>query len=264
MSKFDTRKTAVFNILTLKKELSVQEASDLLGTSPATTRRFFERFAAEGQVVRMHGGIKLVPESKGTYSYILSNTRRIEQKAVIAERAATMVESGDLLFLDSGTTLLKMAEALDKRLQADSLEGIVVVTNSLVSYEKLSENCRVILVGGEVRLNRRDTYGQVAENALKSLHLHKSFFGADAIHPQRGLMATDEWTCRMNDIVRINSDSVIVLSDSEKFGRSSLLSYGPLDSVDLIITDEGITEEELSPYRSTGAKIEIVSEERSN
>jgi DeoR family transcriptional regulator, fructose operon transcriptional repressor len=264
MSKFDSRKAATLDILTSKPELTVHEASDLLGTSPATTRRFFERLASEGQVVRVHGGIQLVPESKGSYSYFISNTRRIQQKAAIAEWAVTMVESGDLLFLDSGTTLLKMAEALDQRLQAGSLEGIVVVTNSLVSYERLCPDCRVILVGGEVRLNRRDTYGQVAENAMKSLHVHKAFFGADAIHPQKGLMATDEWTYRMNDIVRNNSDSVIVLSDSEKFGKSSLLSYGALDSVDLIVTDDQIAEEELQPFRSAGAKIEIVAVELTN
>ena len=264
MSKFDTRKAATLDILTSKTELTVHEASDLLGTSPATTRRFFERLASEGRVVRVHGGIQLVPESKSSYSYFLSNTRRMRQKTAIAEWAVTMVESGDLLFLDSGTTLLRMAEALDQRLQAGSLEGIVVVTNSLVSYEKLCPHCRVILVGGEVRLNRRDTYGQVAENTMESLHVHKSFFGADAIHPKKGLMATDEWTRRMNDIVRNNSDSVIVLSDSEKFGKSSLLSYSDLDNVDLIITDDGITDEELAPYRAAGARIKIVSAELSN
>jgi DeoR family transcriptional regulator, fructose operon transcriptional repressor len=264
MSNFEARKAATLDILSEKTELSVHEASDLLGTSPATTRRFFERLAGEGNVVRVHGGIQLVPESRGSYSYILSNTRRIQQKAAIAERAVTKVENGDLLFLDSGTTLLKMAEALDQRLRTGNLKGIVVVTNSLVSYEKLCPDCRVILVGGEVRLNRRDTYGQVAENAMKSLHVHKAFFGADAIHSQKGLMATDEWTYRMNDIVSNNADSVIVLADSEKFGKSSLLSYSAVDTVDLIITDDGISEEELLPFRSAGAKIEIVSESRSD
>ena len=242
-----------------RPRLHVREASDLIGTSPATTRRFFNQLATEGSVVRVHGGIQRVPEQKGTYSYILANTTRVDQKSRIAAKAVTMVESGDLLFLDSGTTLLKMAEALEYQLKTKTIAEIVVVTNSLVSYEKLCPYCKVILVGGEVRLSRRDTYGQIAENALETLHVHKSFFGTDAIHPVKGLMATDEWTCRMNRIVRKNSDSVFVLADSEKFGRSSLLTYSELDAVELIITDDGMSNEDLIVYRERGARIDIVA-----
>jgi len=72
-------------------------------------------------------------------------------------------------------------------------------------------------------------------------------------------MATDEWTCHMSDIVGKNSDSIIVLADSEKFGKSSLLTYLALDAVQLIITDDGISDETLRPYRHAGANIEVVS-----
>jgi len=260
MSKLDQRRKTILQTLNIKTELDVQSASDLMGTSPATTRRLFTKMATEGMVFRVHGGIRLLPEAKGTYSYILSNMRGQHRKALIASRAATMVETGDLLFLDSGTTILKMAEALSVRLKSGDLKEIVVVTNSLVSYEQLCPDCRVILAGGEVRLSRRDTFGRVAENALASLHLRKSFFGADGVHPERGLMATDEWTCHMNDIVGKNSDSIIVLADSEKFGKSSLLTYSALDAVQMIITDDGLSEEALRPYQNAGANIETVSE----
>lgn len=258
MTKFDRRKQRVLDALQAKTSLDVHEASELLDASPATTRRFFKQLADEGSVVRVHGGIRRVPESRGTYSYILSNTRRLDQKARIAARGIELIEPGDLLFLDSGTTILKMAEALAYRLTEQSITDIIVVTNSLVSYEKLCPCCKVILVGGEVRLSRRDTFGQIAETALSSLHVHKSFFGADAIHPDKGLMATDEWTCRMNDIIRRNSDSVYVLADSEKFGKSSLMTYCELDAVELIVTDNGMDEATLEPYRANGARIEVV------
>ena len=259
MSKFEERKKKLLDTLQVKKKMDVQEASDLIGISPATARRFFSQLAKEGIAVRIHGGIQLLTESSGTYSYILSNTRRVHEKALIAAKAVNLIQEGDLLFLDSGTTILKMAEALELRLRTEKLEGVVIVTNSLVNYEKLSEFCKVILVGGEVRLTRRDTCGHLAEKALESLHVHKSFFGADAIHPEKGLMATDEWTCRMNGIVRRNSDSVYVLADSEKFGRSSLMTYSTLDAVDCIYTDDGISNEEIALYREKGAKIEVIT-----
>ncbi|MFP4384240.1 MAG: DeoR/GlpR family DNA-binding transcription regulator [Spirochaetia bacterium] len=259
MTKLEKRKTLILDVLRKKNKLSVKEAVELIDASAATVRRFFQRLSNEGLAVRVHGGIQLVPEARGTYSYILSNTSSIEQKTSIAGYAVELIESGDLVFLDSGTTILKLAEMLEHKFEDGSLSDIVVVTNSLVSYEKLCPNCTVILVGGEVRLSRRDTSGRIAENALSSLHFRKSFFGADAIHPEKGLMATDEWTMRMNEIVQQNSDSVFVLADSTKFGRSSLLTYSKLTEVDMIITDDGIPQEDLEQYTSSGAKIEVVN-----
>jgi len=258
MSKMETRKNKLLQALQVRQKMNVQEASELIGISPATTRRFFNQFAAEGIAVRTHGGIQLLPDSSQSYSYMISTMHRIQEKVRISARAVELVSSGDLLFLDSGTTMLKMAEAMELKFKTNALSNIIVVTNSLVNYEKLAPYCKVILAGGEVRLSRRDTFGHLAEKILESVHIHKAFFGADAVHPDKGLMATDEWTCRMNDVVSNNADAIFVLADSEKFGKSSLLAYSPLDGVDLIITDNGISEEDLAPYRAKGAVIEIV------
>jgi DeoR family fructose operon transcriptional repressor len=261
MTKLEKRKTLILDALRKKNKLSVKETVELIDASAATVRRFFQRLSNDGYAVRVHGGIQLVPESRGSYSYILSNTSSIEQKTLIAGYAVEQIENGDLVFLDSGTTILKLAEMLEHKFEDGSLSDIVIVTNSLVSYEKLCPHCTVILVGGEVRLGRRDTSGRIAENALSSLHFRKSFFGADAIHPEKGLMATDEWTMRMNEIVQENSDTVYVLADAAKFGRSSLLTYSKLSDVDLIITDDGISREAIEQYISAGAKIEVVRHE---
>ncbi|TFG59059.1 MAG: DeoR/GlpR transcriptional regulator [Spirochaetales bacterium] len=259
MTKNESRKKKLLQVLQVRQKINVQEASELIGISPATTRRFFTQLSAEGIAVRTHGGIQLLPESSQSYSYILSTMRRIDEKARISARAVEIVSSGDLLFLDSGTTMLKMAEALELKFKTKILTDIIVVTNSLVNYEILAPYCKVILACGEVRLSRRDTFGHLAEKILESVHIHKAFFGADAVHSEKGLMATDEWTCRMNDVVSHNADSVYVLADSEKFGKSSLLSYSPLSGVNLIITDDGIGEKDLEPFREKGANIEVVA-----
>lgn len=258
MTKNESRKKKLLQVLQVRQKINVQEASELIGISPATTRRFFTQLAAEGIAIRTHGGIQLLPESSQSYSYMLSTMRRTHEKACIGAWAVDIVCSGDLLFLDSGTTMLKMAEALEIKFKAKSLTDIIVVTNSLVNYEKLAPYCKVILAGGEVRMSRRDTFGNLAEKILESVHIHKAFFGADAVHPEKGLMATDEWTCRMCDVVSKNADAIYVLADSEKFGKSSLLSYSSLDKVSLIITDDGICEKDLEQYRENGAKIKIV------
>ncbi len=242
--------------------MDVSEVADLIGISPATTRRFFNQIEKEGIAIRRHGGIQLLPDVSKSYSYSNSTTRQIEEKTLIASYAVNLVFSGDLLFLDSGTTVLKMAEALEIRIKEKELKDLVIITNSLVNYELLAPYCKVILLGGEVRMEQRDTCGYMAENALGSLHFHKSFFGTNAVHPEKGLMATDERTCRINQIASKNSDSVFVLADSSKFGAISLMTYSELDSVDKIITDEKISDEILAVFENNGANIEVARNDK--
>ncbi len=256
MTKYEIRKEKLIKALRQKTRMSVAEVSQLIGTSPATTRRFFEKIKEDGIALRIHGGIQLLPKYSSDYSYSYSNTKDIQAKTKIASYAVNLIDSGDILFLDSGTTVIKIAEAIEEELRNHKLKDLMIVTNSLVNYEILSPYCRVIIAGGEVRLSRKDTCGYLAEKVLKSLHVNKSFFGADAIHPEKGLMATDERTCILNGIVNKNSDSVYVLSDSSKFGEISLMTYSDLNAVDKIITDDNISEENLKLYRSKGAHIE--------
>ncbi|MBT3276286.1 MAG: DeoR/GlpR transcriptional regulator, partial [Spirochaetales bacterium] len=137
MKKYEGRKNKILEALQVNKKMNVSEASELIGISPATTRRFFAQLADDGYAVRIHGGIQIVPEVQGTYSYVLSNTSRVHEKAKISGHAVELVNSGDLLFLDSGTTILKLAEALVTRLESGELTDLVIITNSLLNYEKL-------------------------------------------------------------------------------------------------------------------------------
>ena len=154
--------------------------------------------------------------------------------------------------------MLKFAEALSGRIQAGALENIVVVTNSLTNIEILAKWCKVILLGGEVRLKRRDVCGTFAEKMLRMLHVNKAFFGVDAIDLGRGFMATDERTSTKNEIVFQQADNISVLADSGKFNTTSFISYAPLDAVHTIFTDDGIEQETLDTFTKAGAHIEIV------
>ena len=258
MKKSEIRSSRLMEMLQLNKRLDVSTVADTLGVSVATVRRLLARLETDGKVIRTHGGARLSPHLGTGYSYYVSSTHRSREKALIGRAAAEIIAAGDRLFLDSGTTVLKLAESLSVRLQAGSLKNIVVLTNSLVLVEALARWCKVILVGGEVRVERRDVWGPITEETLRQFHVSKAFLGADAVHIRSGFMTTDESTAKMNEIVIRNTSHAFVLADAEKFSRDSFIRYAELSEVEAVFTDPGITPDILTGFLDAGARIQVV------
>jgi DeoR/GlpR family transcriptional regulator of sugar metabolism len=254
MTKRESRKAKVLEVLSEQPEVTVEDASKLLHVSDATVRRLFSELQEAGKIIRTHGGARLIPDLGTAYSYAVSATRRKNEKKAVGRGAAGMVNSGDRLFLDSGSTVFRFAESLHDRLKAGELTDIHVITNSVILIELLAEVCRVLLLGGEFRPERRDVCGPVTEKTLFDYHVDKAFFGADAVN-SRGLMTTDSRTARIVEIVLERSGQAFVLADSEKFGRFSYVRYGGLGDVTGIITDAGFSEEDAERYNAAGANI---------
>jgi DeoR/GlpR family transcriptional regulator of sugar metabolism len=258
VKKSEVRSSRLLEMLQLNRRLDVRSVSEALDISEATVRRLFAQLDRDGKVIRTHGGVRLAPHLGTDYSYYLSSTHHSREKSLIGRGAAEMVASGDRLFLDSGTTVLKLAEALALRLQAGMVKNVVVLTNSLALVEALGRWCKVILVGGEVRVERRDVCGPITEETLRQFHVTRAFFGADAVHIQSGFMTTDERTAKMNELVLRNATHTAVLVDSEKFNKDSFIRYAALSEVETVMTDNGIPEEVARDFRDAGARIEIL------
>jgi DeoR/GlpR family transcriptional regulator of sugar metabolism len=258
VNKIELRTIRLLEMLQLQKRLDVRTVAATLEISEATARRLFSQLEREGKIIRVHGGVQLSPPMGYDYSYRLSSHHRSREKSLIGRAAAELVEDGDRIFLDSGTTVLQLAEALSLKIQTGTVRNLVVLTNSLSHIESLARWCKVILIGGEIRVERRDVCGTLAEKNLSLFHVDKAFFGADAVSPTRGLMTTDERTSRMNEIVLKSASRAFVLADSEKFDRTSFVSYAALEEVETIYTDSGLRGERLELFRQAGARIEPV------
>lgn len=258
MTKHELRAIRLLEMLQINKRLDVQSVAKSLTISEATARRFFNQLEGQGKVIRVHGGVQLAPQLGYDYSFRVSAAHRQRQKAAIANRAAELVEESDRIFLDSGTTVLKLAEALALKIQTGALKNIVVLTNSVTHLETIARCCKVILIGGEIRVERLDVCGSLAEKNLALFHVSKAFFGADAVSLSGAFMTTDERTSKMNEIVVERSDKAFVLVDSSKFNKSSFVRYATFDQIDAIYTDNGISRESLKLYSEAGARIEVV------
>jgi DeoR/GlpR family transcriptional regulator of sugar metabolism len=258
MTKSEMRKARLLEMLKPNGRIGVSAAADAFSVSEATIRRLFAQLEREGRVIRTHGGVQLAPHMNVDYSYRLSATHRIKEKTRIGNAAAQMIQSKDRIFLDSGTTVLKLAEALSIRLQSGELDNVLVLTNSLSYIDILAPHCRVILIGGEIRTDRNDVCGSVAEKNLQMFYVDRTFLGADGIALPDGFMATDERTAKMNEIVIERTKESYVLADSEKLGVASFIRYASLEQVNVLITDTGAGEEALTELRATGLAVHTV------
>lgn len=235
LRKAEDREQQLLTLLRCHRRLETAAVTRELGISEATGRRLFARLETEGKVLRVHGGIQLPEETPG-YSFDRSQLEYEREKFLIGEYAASLVKSGDDIFLDAGTTVRRVAESLITRLKADDLHQVTIITNSLALPNELSRYCEVILIGGTIRPERRDVSGALARYTLARFNFSKVFFGVDAISPAGELMTTDTETVEINQLFLKQSAASYVLADAAKFERTSLISFGRLNDVTGVIT----------------------------
>lgn len=158
-----------------------------------------------------------------------------------------MVQNGDTIFLDSGTTLMQMTLALSRRIANGEFRSLNIITNSMANIQALtpSQQCRVILIGGEYNHSRRDFSGPLTERYVSLFHFTKSFFGCEGLTAQMGFSSNQLSISSLNTCVIARTDSRFVLLDESKFGRYSLVTYATLPEISGIVTN-AVPDEELA------------------
>jgi len=235
MKKQEIREAKLIEMLKTSHRLAIGDVISSLGISEATARRLFAKLENEKKLIRTHGGIQAAPELRGDYSFLASAAERNPEKEKIGRSAAEKVTDNDQLFLDAGTTVLKMAEALAYRLQKGEIKNITVLTNSLSLMNNLAEYCEVILIGGKIRPERRDVCGPLARQNLEKYRFDKVFFGVDAISGDGELMTTDPETAEINALFINRSKESYVLADEEKLGKTSLITFATIAEITEVI-----------------------------
>jgi len=256
MSKIETRENKLLELLQTYRRLEIKQVSDWLEISDTTARRMCTRLEQSNKVIRVHGGVQL----SSNYSYINKEMEYLQEKVAIGNYCASMIKSGERIFCDSGTTVHQFVLALINRVKNNEIRDVVILSNSLTNFDPIAKYCKVILIGGEVRIDRMDVCGSIAEEILKKFHISRAFLGADAIHVDKGLMTTDERTAGMNKIILNDADAVCVLADSSKFNQNSFLSYADASDDFDIVTDWNISNETQSDFEQKGYKISVVNQ----
>jgi DeoR family transcriptional regulator, fructose operon transcriptional repressor len=260
MFKIEGREQKLLEMLQNYRRLDIKSIADRFDISESTARRMFSRMEKNKKLIRIHGGVQLPEPYLKDYSYHIKESRYLHEKVAIGNYCASIIESGERIFCDSGTTIHQFILSLSNRIKAKEIQDIIVLSNSLSNFNPIANYCKVIILGGEVRLNRMDVCGSIAEEVLKKFHITKAFFGTDAVCTKKGFMTIDERTAKMNEIVLASAEASYALYDSSKIGRESFISYARPEQITESITDWNITESTMQYFKQFGFRIRKVAQ----
>jgi DeoR/GlpR family transcriptional regulator of sugar metabolism len=246
------RMNQVLEILAREGYRSVGELSLDLKVSEMTIRRYLDRLEERGQIKRTHGGAYSGQEMIEVDYRVRETVRRAEKEA-IGRAAWSLVQPGESIYIDAGTTCAHLALAVD------DTRRITVVTNSTMVLQALEHkaNVETIALGGKVHPASHSFVGHLAQEAVQQFRFSKAFLGAIGINLPEGFTQSNVDEVPVKRIVAANSREVIVLADSSKFNQRVLVMFLRLDQVHLVITDPGIPPEFREGLEERGVKVMI-------
>lgn len=243
----EERKKRILEILEEKEVVKLGELVDKIGTSESTIRRDLNALEEEGMAVRVHGGATLSKKRFEEPSYKEKEIVNIEAKREIARYAATLIEDGDCIYLDAGSTSFEMIEMIDKK-------DIIVVTNGLNHINALIEkDIDSYILGGKVKAKTKAVTGAQALKNLEKFRFDKCFIGANSIDVNYNLTTPDSQEAVIKNQAIKNSKEAYVLADSSKFESVSFVEFAKLEEV-IIITEKEIENME-EYYKKTKMKV---------
>lgn len=243
----------ILDVLNREGKVYVASLAKRLGTSVVTVRKDLDHLAAKGLLVRTHGGA--VRRSPVMLDLTLNEkgVQYAEEKKRIARQAADLVQNGDTIFIDAGSTTSLLVPYLGAH------EGLTLITNSLYIATKVAEmpNVQLILVGGQFHAKSLAFIGTLAEQSLSLLTVEKCFLGIDALDLEKGITTPLLEERGIHRMMLEVSQQVIVLADSSKFGKRSLGVIADLKKIDRVITDAGISPAYRRGFKRLGIDVSI-------
>ncbi len=222
-----------------------------LGVSEVTVRKDLEYLAERGIIKRERG--YAVPNDPGDIHYHMAF--HLAAKQSIAKAAAALVEDGESIIVEAGSTCALFAEELAK-----TKRNVTIITNSLylASYVQHYTNVQIVLLGGTLQAGGQALVGPLTKNAVRTFHVDKIFLGTDGYSRGRGFTGEDLIRVETLGCMLKSADHAYMLTVSEKFGRPGAVSFLEAKDVYQLVTDCGLSAEEREYLESQGVKVTIV------
>ena len=256
-SKTDKRAKEILRLLLRHGKTSVEELTELFATSPASVRRDLVRLEERGLVHRTHGGAMLAGQAiyepfRFDASFREREDRFAAEKQRIAQAAADLVQENDTVGFTAGTTTTHVARNLRHR------SGIHIITNAVnIGMELSSSNgLDTTLTGGCMRWP--GAFSLIGPTAIESLNvvvMDRVFIGVCGIDPERGATTIEADEAAVFRAMTRRARQVVVVADSSKVGMISPAVICPSEDIDVLITDDGISEEAAQAFARSGIQV---------
>ena len=239
--------------------LGVGEAADLLGVSEATIRRDFSELAKRQLVARNHGGV-VATSVAYELPYRYRSSRADEDRARVAEAAAALVQPGQVIGLNGGTTTTATARAITAR-EDLALDGeVTIVTNALniASEAVLRPHVQCVSLGGVARPESYEVTGPLAALVLQQLWIDVAIVGVNALSAREGATCRHEEEAAIIRTMIERSKQVICVATGEKLGVRTFASICPAERIDHLVTTVDADRDEVEAIRAAGVQVHEV------
>ncbi len=248
------RQQRILELVREQVAVRVSYLSDLLNVSDMTIRRDLDVLEKQGLLERTHGGA--VCRQDRVFEETLYQSRLLEhpeERLRIAQKAASLIEPNDTIFIGAGTTTAQILRYLDPALQ------VRIYTNNLGVLSEMQDNAaRIVFTGGTYDSSSFSLMGPIAIEMIQQVYATKMFLAVDGLSLKAGLTTvTIEDAMMSRTMIRHTQGQIIVLAEHTKFGCVAEMVIAPIEQADVVVVDRNISAVYLEQLESVGLRVVI-------
>lgn len=228
----DERYDKILEMLEKEKYISAQQLAKQLFVSLPTIRRDLSELEKRNCIIRSHGGAKKVDTEHVVAPLNFRKTINFSEKRKLCKTATELIQDNDIIFIDSSTTTLQMAEFLDER------KNIIAITNGITLASVLvQKGIKTFCTGGEIFENSLAHFGSFAEDFIQKFNIDKLFFSCYGVNEKGMLTDPSLPETQIRKVAISCSAKTVFLCDETKFSLSAPYNLVPINKLDYVITN---------------------------
>jgi DeoR family fructose operon transcriptional repressor len=229
------RRERIQEYLELHKIARTVDLCSMMDASEATIRRDLERLEQDGILERTHGGAILSQRMILEPEYRQRAQNYPEEKQIIGALAASLIQDGDIVFINSGTSTTQVIHQIRNKAE------VTIFTNNLNAALEMEEpDFRHYLVGGEYQPRSKSLAGRFAIENLRQVYANKAIIGVDGISLKHGCTVPANAEAEVvRKMIERTKGQIIVVADHSKWGVVSNFHVATIDEIDILVTDDG-------------------------
>jgi len=252
---FEARQRKIIELLERLGSVKVSNLARDLGISRVTVRRHLDILSKQMPIIRVRGGA--LSNKEGTSyepGYDAKSEKYLEIKQKIGSLAASLVNSGETLMIDAGSTTWQVASSLIGK------SKLSVVTNDIKIALLLANtsDINVYLIGGKIRPYLFSSLGSSAEEYIKGFNVNKLFLGADSVDIEKGITNANAEESNLKQEMICSAEEVILVADSSKFDKVSFAKVSDFSKIDYVISDKKLPKKYKDLFVEKGIRLSLV------
>lgn len=247
------RRAKIVQMISSDRMLKVSDLTELFKVSIETIRRDLEYLEQKGYLNRVYGGAVAKSMYGMEPDYSMREVKHFAEKTAIGEAASNLIEDGDTIVIDVGTTTLEFAKWLKGK------KKVTVITNAIqIALELVQDkDIRVMMMGGELRGGEYSTSGFLAEDAMKMFNVDKVVLGIGGITVKGGVTDYNIEEANLRRLMVKRTGMVIGLADFSKFGVTALNHICSANRLHTLVTDQNTPPKYLAEFRNLGINVVV-------